>query len=209
MVAHVSTVAFHGIEARKVDVQVHMASGLPTFTVVGLPDKAVAESRERVRAALGALGLALPPKRITVNLAPADLLKVGSHFDLPIAIGLLVEMGVLPGDEIAGYAALGELGLDGALLPVAGVLPAAIGAAADGRGVICPAATGGEAAWADGPEVLAAPSLLALADPAAARDRRRIGGLPGPARHQGPGDRQAGARGDRRRRPQPAHVVTR
>ncbi|MCH7889116.1 MAG: YifB family Mg chelatase-like AAA ATPase [Proteobacteria bacterium] len=162
MVAHVSTVAFHGIEAREVDVQVHMASGLPTFTVVGLPDKAVGESRERVRAALGALGLALPLKRITVNLAPADLLKEGSHFDLPIALGLLVNMGVLPGDEIAAYTALGELGLDGALLPVSGVLPAAIGAAALGRGVICPAACGGEAAWADGPEVLAAPSLLAL-----------------------------------------------
>ncbi len=162
MVAHVSTVAFHGIEARDVDVQVHMASGLPTFTVVGLPGKAVGESRERVRAALGALGLALPLKRITVNLAPADLLKEGSHFDLPIALGLLVDMGVLPGDEIAAYTALGELGLDGALLPVAGVLPAAIGAAAHGRGMICPAACGGEAAWADGPEVLAAPSLLAL-----------------------------------------------
>ena len=162
MVAHVSTVAFHGVEARAVDVQVHMASGLPTFTIVGLPDKAVAESRERVRAALGALGLALPPKRITVNLAPADVLKEGSHFDLPIALGLLIAMGALPADEVAGFVALGELGLDGAILPVAGVLPATIGGAATGRGVICPAANGGEAAWADGPGVLAAPSLLAL-----------------------------------------------
>ena len=154
MVAHVSTVAFHGIEARAVDVQVHMASGLPSFTIVGLPDKAVAESRERVRAALGALGLALPPKRITVNLAPADVLKEGSHFDLPIALGLLIAMGALPADGVAGF--------DGAILPVAGVLPATIGGAATGRGVICPAANGGEAAWADGPGVLAAPSLLAL-----------------------------------------------
>ena len=162
MVAHVSTVAFHGIEARAVDVQVHMASGLPSFTIVGLPDKAVAESRERVRAALGALGLALPPKRITVNLAPADVLKEGSHFDLPIALGLLIAMGALPADGVAGFVALGELGLDGAILPVAGVLPATIGGAATGRGVICPAANGGEAAWADGPGVLAAPSLLAL-----------------------------------------------
>ena len=87
MVAHVSTVAFHGIEVRDIDVQVHMGSGLPAFTIVGLPDKAVAESRERVRAALGALGLSIPPKRITVNLAPADLIKEGSHFDLPIALG--------------------------------------------------------------------------------------------------------------------------
>ncbi len=129
MVAHVSTVAFQGIEVRDVDVQVHIASGLPAFTVVGLPDKAVAESRERVRAALGALGLALPLKRITVNLAPADLLKEGSHFDLPIALGLLVSMGVLPGDAVGDFTALGEIGLDGALLPVTGVLPAALGAA--------------------------------------------------------------------------------
>jgi magnesium chelatase family protein len=162
LVAHVNTVAFHGIEAREVDVQVHIGPGLPTFTVVGLPDKAVAESRERVRAALGALGLALPPKRITVNLAPADLLKEGSHFDLPIALGLLVAMGAVPEDAIAGFTALGELGLDGALLPVSSVLPAALGASSAGRGAICPAANGGEAAWANGPEVLAAPTLLAL-----------------------------------------------
>jgi magnesium chelatase family protein len=122
----------------------------------------VAESRERVRAALGAMGLALPPKRITVNLAPADVVKEGSHFDLPIALGLLISLGVLPGDEIAGHTALGELALDGVLAPVAGVLPAAITAAAAGRGVICPSASGPEAAWAGDIEVLAAPSLLAL-----------------------------------------------
>ncbi len=118
MVARVNTVAFHGIRVMDVDVQVQIAAGLPAFAVVGLPDKAVAESRERVRAALGAIGLALPPKRITVNLSPADMLKEGSHFDLPIALGLLADMGVLPGDEIAGYAALGELALDGDLSPV-------------------------------------------------------------------------------------------
>ena len=162
MVARVSTVAFQGIEALEIDVQVHIAAGLPAFTIVGLADKAVAESRERVRAALGAMGLALPPKRITVNLAPADMVKEGSHFDLPIALGLLVSLGVLPGDEIAAYTALGELALDGALAPVAGVLPAAIAAAAHGRGVICPGACGPEAAWAGEIEVLAPPSLLAL-----------------------------------------------
>jgi magnesium chelatase family protein len=163
MVARVSTVAFQGIEVVDVDVQVQIAGGgLPSFTVVGLPDKAVAESRERVRAALGALGLALPPRRITVNLAPADLLKEGSHFDLPIALGLLIAMGVLPRDELGGYTALGELGLDGGLAPVAGVLPAALHAAALERGLICPAAQGGEAAWAAGVEVLAPASLLAL-----------------------------------------------
>ena len=145
-----------------VDVQVQTAAGLPAFTIVGLPDKAVAESRERVRAALVAIGLALPPKRITVNLAPADVLKEGSHFDLPIALGLLVAMGVLPGDEIEGYTALGELALDGAIAPVAGVLPAAVAAAAASRGLICPAACGGEAAWAGEIEVLAPATILAL-----------------------------------------------
>src|SRR3984885_8039808 len=130
MVARVQTVAFHGVEVLEVDTQVTIASGLPAFTVVGLPDKAVAESRERVRAALNALGLALPPKRITVNLAPADVLKEGSHFDLPIALALLVAMEVLPTDELSRFMALGELALDGALTPVAGVLPAAVRAAA-------------------------------------------------------------------------------
>ncbi len=162
MVARVKTVAFQGMEVIDVDVQVQLSSGLPAFTVVGLPDKAVTESRERVRAAIGALGLALPPDRITVNLAPADLLKEGSHFDLPIALGLLVAMGVLPGDELAGYTALGELGLDGRLTAVAGVLNSAVHTAAHERGLICPAAQGGEAAWAAGIEVLAAPTLLAL-----------------------------------------------
>ena len=162
MVARVSTVAFAGVEVMPVDVQAQLASGLPAFTVVGLPDKAVAESRERVRSALDAIGLGLPPKRITVNLAPADLPKEGSHYDLPIALGLLVAMGVLPADEVAGYTVLGELALDGAVTAVAGVLPAAISAAAAGRGVICPATCGGEAAWSGGGEVLAAPSLLAL-----------------------------------------------
>jgi len=162
MVARITTVAFAGVEVLDIDVQVQMGTGLPAFTVVGLPDKAVAESRERVRAALAALGLALPPKRITVNLAPADLQKEGSHFDLPIALGLLIAMGVLPGDELAGYTALGELSLDARISSVAGVLPAAIHALAQGRGLICPAGQGGEAAWAEGLEVLAPATLLAL-----------------------------------------------
>jgi magnesium chelatase family protein len=162
MVAHVGTVAFQGIDALAVDVQVQLASGLPAFTVVGLPDKAVAESRERVRGALGAIGLALPPKRITVNLAPADLPKEGSHYDLPIAIGLLLAMDVLPVDELAEYNAVGELSLDGALTPVAGVLPAAMAAQGLDRGLICPQQQGGEAAWAGDLRVLAPGNLLAL-----------------------------------------------
>jgi magnesium chelatase family protein len=162
LVARIRTVAFLGIDAVEVEAQVTIAAGLPAFMVVGLPDKAVAESRERVRAALTAMGLALPPKRIIVNLAPADLAKEGSHFDLPIALGLLAAMGVLPAEEIENYVALGELALDGSILPVAGVLPAAVGAAARGHSLICPAVSGGEAAWAGGLEILAAPSLLAL-----------------------------------------------
>ncbi len=163
MIAHVETVAFAGIEAVPVDVQVQVADGLPAFTIVGLADKAVAESRERVRAALGAVGLALPASRITVNLAPADLPKEGSHYDLPIALGLIAAVGAVPADCLDGFAALGELSLEGRLAPVAGVLPAALTAQARGRGLICPARQGGEAAWAGGDcPVLAPDSLIAL-----------------------------------------------
>jgi len=162
VVARVATVAFQGIEVLDIDVQAQMSGGPVLFSVVGLPDKAVGESRERVRAALYALGLSMPDKRLAVNLAPADVMKEGSHFDLPIALALLVMMGVLPGDELEGYCALGELGLDGGIAPVAGILPAAINAVATGRGLICPAACGGEAAWAGDLDILAAPNLLAL-----------------------------------------------
>ena len=162
MTTHAPTVAFAGIDCLDIDVQVQVSGGLVAFTLVGLPDKAVGESRERVRAAFHALGLSLPPKRITVNLAPADLVKEGSHFDLPIALGLLAAMGVVPAEDVAGYVAVGELGLDGSLAPVAGVLPAAIAAHAGGRGLICPGSQGAEAAWAGDIDILAAPSLLAL-----------------------------------------------
>lgn len=162
-IAHVYTVAFQGIEAREVDVQVHIGEGgTGVFNVVGLADKAVAESRERVRAALSAIGLALPYQRITVNLAPADLPKEGSHYDLPIALALLAAMGVLPASELAGYIALGELSLDAAVTGVMGVLPAALAASEQDRGLICPAANGPEAAFAGGIEILATPSLLGL-----------------------------------------------
>ena len=165
MVQRVSTVAFEGIEARAVDVQVQVAPGLPAFNIVGLPDKAVSEAKERVRAALVASGLALPARRITINLAPADLPKEGSHYDLPIALGLMAAIGAIPQDAISGFTVLGELGLDGGIAPVAGVLPAAIGANARGQGLICPAACGPEAAWAS-PEIdiVAAQSLIQLAN---------------------------------------------
>jgi magnesium chelatase family protein len=165
MVQRVSTVAFEGIEARAVYVQVQVAPGIPAFNVVGLPDKAVSEARERVRAALVASGLALPARRITVNLAPADLPKEGSHYDLPIALGLMAAIGAIPPDALGGYTVLGELGLDGSIAAVAGVLPAAIGANGRGEGLICPAVCGPEAAWASPEmEIIAANSLIALAN---------------------------------------------
>ncbi len=162
MVAHVSTVAFEGIKVVPIDVQVHLSGGLPAFTVVGLPDKAVAESRERVRSAVHALGLALPARRITVNLSPADIIKEGSHFDLPIAIGLLAAMNVLSADDISNYIALGELSLDGAILPVSGILPAALYASGVDKGLICPQSCGSEAAWSGLDLVLAPGNLLSL-----------------------------------------------
>mgnify|MGYP002629181341 CR=1 FL=1 len=162
MVARINTVAFRGIDVLDVDVQVQMASGLPAFTIVGLPDKAVSEARERVRAALNSIGLALPPKRITVNLAPADVAKEGSHFDLPIAVGLLADMGVIAIEDAGRFLVLGELALDGSISPVSGVLPAAIHASARDLGLICPGAQGGEAAWAGNDGVLAPNDLVQL-----------------------------------------------
>ncbi len=165
MVTRVSTVAFEGIEARPVDVQVQVSPGNVAFVLVGLPDKAVGESRERVRSALIASGLALPAKRITVNLAPADLPKEGSHYDLPIALGIMAAIGAIPADALGGYTVLGELALDGSLTAVAGVLPAAIAANGRGQGLICPASCGSEAAWAS-PELdlLAPRNLIELAN---------------------------------------------
>ncbi|CDZ62062.1 Mg chelatase-like protein [Neorhizobium galegae bv. orientalis] len=165
MVSRVSTVAFQGIEGVPVDVQVMVGPGKINMHIVGLPDKAVAESRERVQAALHASGLAMPPKKITVNLAPADLPKEGSHFDLPIALALMAALGAVPGDALTGYVVLGELNLDGTLAPVAGALPAAIAANALGKGLICPADSGAEAAWAGAEIDIVAPrSLIALAN---------------------------------------------
>ncbi|WP_374763162.1 YifB family Mg chelatase-like AAA ATPase [Yunchengibacter salinarum] len=162
MVSEIQTVAFQGIQARPVSCQVHLSGGLPAFTIVGLPDKAVSEARERVRAALSAVGLALPAERITVNLSPADLPKEGSHYDLPIALALMLAMRVLPEDSLHGAFAMGELGLDGRLRPVAGVLPAAITAGDAGGSLICPAETGPEAAWAGETDVIAAPDLMGV-----------------------------------------------
>jgi magnesium chelatase family protein len=165
MVTRVATVAFQGIEARAVDVQVQISPGNVVFNVVGLPDKAVGESRERVRSALVSSGLALPTKRITVNLAPADLPKEGSHYDLPIALGVMAAIGAIPADALEGFTVLGELALDGTLTAVAGVLPAAMAANERGHGLICPHACGPEAAWASQDiDVLAPRNLIQLAN---------------------------------------------
>lgn len=162
MVARINTVAFQGIDVLDIDVQVQISNGLPAFNIVGLPDKAVGESRERVRSALHALGLSLPPKRLTINLAPADVAKEGSHFDLPIALGLLAAMDVVPSEELEQYIVLGELALDGSLRKVNGVLPTAIHANGQDKNLICPEPCGGEAAWAGDLDILAPATLLSL-----------------------------------------------
>lgn len=162
LVATVSTVAYLGLEARTVEVQCQLVPGLPNFIVVGLGDKAVTESKERVRNAIAAIGLSLPPKRITVNLSPADLPKEGSHYDLPIALALLGAMGVIDAETLSGYVVVGELGLDGRIASSPGVLLAALHAGEQGLGLVCPAAQGSEAAWAGHVDVIAAPGLLPL-----------------------------------------------
>ena len=165
MAVRVATVAFEGIEARPVDVQVQISNGNVAFSVVGLGDKAVGESRERVRSALIASGLAMPARRVTVNLAPADMPKEGSHYDLPIALAILAAIGAIPSDALGGFTVLGELALDGSITAVAGCLPAAVAANARGHGLICPAACGAEAAWASSDiEIIAPRSLIQLAN---------------------------------------------
>lgn len=162
MLSRINTVSFRGIDTIKVTVEVQIARGLPSFSIVGLADKAVAESKERVRAAMEAIGLALPSSRITVNLAPADVTKEGSYFDLPIALALLCAMNVLPAEELCRYTVMGELGLDGRIAPVSGILPGAVAANSYDNGFICPAVQGSEALWSNNPDIIAAPSLLDL-----------------------------------------------
>lgn len=159
MIARAYTVAFEGVSARPVEVQCAVSPGMPAFSIVGLPDKAVSEARDRVRAALSSMAIALPSKRITINLSPADIRKEGSHFDLPIALALLAALEIIPRDAAEGTTALGELSLDGSLVPVVGALPAAMSAAADDRSLLCPVASGPEAAWVGACQVIAARGL--------------------------------------------------
>ena len=162
MITRVSSLAFSGIDIVDVDVQVQIEPGIPKFTIVGLADKTIAESKERVRVALSSIGLSLPAKKILINLAPADLIKEGSHFDLAISAGILASIGALPADEIRNYLILGELSLDGSILPVSGVLPAAMGATARGKGLICSEHNGSEAAWSGNDNILAPGNLIEL-----------------------------------------------
>lgn len=159
MVARAYTVAFEGVQARSVEVQCAVTPGMPAFSLVGLPDKAVSEARDRVRTALSSMAIALPSKRITINLSPADMPKEGSHFDLPIALALLAALEVIPKDAVEGACALGELSLDGTLIPVVGALPAAMAAAQEDRTLLCPKASGAEAAWVGAAQVIGAASL--------------------------------------------------
>ena len=187
MQAKIKTIAFSGLDVPDVDVQIQISSGIPAFTIVGLPDKAVAESKERVRAAFQAIGISFPAKRITINLAPANLLKEGSHFDLPIAVGILTCMEILPQEELSEYIVLGELGLDNSVMPVNGVLPVAIKANREDKGLICPEQQGSEAVWGGLKNIVATPSLLALINhfkgiqtlplPVAKRRKEQISGL--------------------------------
>ncbi|SFO23333.1 magnesium chelatase family protein [Roseovarius lutimaris] len=159
MVARAYTVAFEGVEAKPVEVQCAITPGLPAFSLVGLPDKAVSEARDRVRTALSSMAIALPSKRITINLSPADMPKEGSHFDLPIALALLAALDIIPKDAAEGTMALGELSLDGSLIAVLGALPAAMAAAEEGRMLLCPKASGPEAAWVGSVQVIGAANL--------------------------------------------------
>src|SRR6056297_946979 len=159
MVARAYTVAFEGVEARQVEVQCAVTPGMPAFSLVGLPDKAVSEARDRVRTALSSMAIALPSKRITINLSPADMPKEGSHFDLPIALALLAALEIIPADAVEGTCSLGELSLDGSLIPVLGALPAAMAAAEEDRTLLCPKGSGAEAAWVGATQVIGAASL--------------------------------------------------
>lgn len=197
MVAIAYSVAFDGVEARLVEVQAAVAPGLPAFNVVGLPDKAVSEARERIRAAFAAMAVALPSKRVTVNLSPADLPKEGSHFDLPIALAILAALDVVPADELAAVVSLGELALDGRLVPVAGALPAAMAAAEEQRALICPPGCSAEAAWVGAVPVIAPQGLRQAVDHLTGR-APVVQAAPGGVRPRRPGPDMADVKGQER-----------
>ncbi|AGT09119.1 YifB family Mg chelatase-like AAA ATPase [Paracoccus aminophilus] len=199
MVAIAYTVAFEGIEGRLVEVQCSVAPGLPSFTIVGLPDKAVNEAKERLRSAFSAMAIAMPSRRITINLSPADLPKEGSHFDLPIALAVLAAVEILPAEELAHILSLGELSLDGRIVAVAGALPAAMAAAEEDRALLCPAPCGGEAAWIASVPVFAPASLREAVDHLTGRAPLRRA-APGEVARHADGPDLADVRGQERAR---------
>ena len=160
VVSNIKTVAFEGISAKVVNVQVSTGAGYPGMVIVGLPDKAVNESRERVRAVFTALGIDFPSERIIVNLTPADLLKEGTHYDLPIALGVLCYMKILDINKLMPYIFMGELGLDGSVVKVNGILPASMTAVNNNLGVVCPYENGTEATWSGCKDILAIRHIL-------------------------------------------------
>lgn len=161
MLCRLASASLAGIEAQLVEVEADIALGLPSFVTVGLPDAAVRESKERVRSALRNCGYDPPPRRITVNLAPADRRKEGSAFDLPIALGILAEMEVFPAERLAGFLFVGELALDGGLKPGRGALPVALLARETGvPAVVLPGANAREAALVPGIAVFGLRSLV-------------------------------------------------
>lgn len=159
-----NSIIFNGMDATPIDVQVQLSAGLakPEFNIIGLADRAVKESAERIRNVLSALNMSLPPKRLTVNLSPADVEKSGSHFDLPILCGILCAIGVLPENELSKYIITGEVGLNGAILKTDGVLPASVWANQHNMGIICPGDQGTEARWAGHTNILAPFHVLEL-----------------------------------------------
>ena len=161
-VARVNTVAFQGLNIVPVEVQIHIQKGLPGFNIVGLPDKTIAESRDRVRASLSSVGLSLPTDRITVNLSPASLLKEGSHYDLSIILGLLIVMGIISQESIEDYIVVGELKLDGTLNSIKGVLPVTVHALAIGKSVMCPCDNANEAALINNVDIIPVKSIITL-----------------------------------------------
>ncbi len=158
------SIIFNGMDATPIDVQVQLSSGLtkPEFNIIGLADRAVKESAERIRNVLSALNLVLPSKRLTVNLSPADVEKSGSHFDLPILCGILCALGILPVAELEKYIILGEVGLDGAIVKTDAVLPASVWAKDNNMGIICPGPQGTEARWAGHTNILAPHHVIDL-----------------------------------------------
>ena len=159
-----NSIIFNGMDATRIDVQVQLATGLskPDFNIIGLADRAVKESAERIRNVMSALNMHLPSRRLTVNLSPADVEKSGAHFDLPILCGILCAIGVLPMEKLSHYIILGEIGLDGAIVRTDGVLPAAVWAKKNNMGIICPGPQGAEAALSGHTDILAPTHVLEL-----------------------------------------------